>query len=465
MTVEQTQQQTQQQIRDVLSRQRQYFSEGNTLDLAMRERYLLDLESALISHKDQILDALRLDLNKPAVEAYLAEYYFLLQEIRLVRKSLKKWLKPKKVSSPIYFQPCRSEICREPYGVALVVAPWNYPIQLALAPLMSAIAAGNTVVLKPSEVATASEALLVKLLASVFPPELVHVQTGGVAVSSALLGEKFDFIFFTGSTEVGKIVALRAAESLTPSVLELGGKCPCVVDSTADIKLAAGRILSGKFFNAGQTCFAPDFVAVHESVKDALLAAMQCELEQVPWHLEMAHVINDRHYQRLSNFLEGLNDEQIVCSGEDDRSVCKMAPRLVMDIDWDHCLLKEEVFGPILPIVSYSSESDLIEKLRGMSDPLALYLFSESKDFCLTMQQSKRSGGLCINDTMKQSSNLELPFGGVGDSGNGRYRGKFGVRAFSYDRAVVRRGKLGAQWMDLKPPYGKLFPWLERFMR
>jgi aldehyde dehydrogenase (NAD+) len=461
MTVEQTQQ----QIRGALSRQRQYFSEGNTLDFAIRERYLSDLERALMAHKGVILNVLQTDLNKPAVEAFLAEYYFLLQEIRLVKKSLKKWLKPKKVSSPIYFQPCRSEICSEPYGVVLVVAPWNYPIQLALAPLVSAIAAGNTVVLKPSELATASEELLVKLLASVFPPELVHVQTGGVDVSAALLAENFDFIFFTGSTEVGKIVAAKAAESLTPCVLELGGKCPCVVDSTADIKLAAGRILAGKFFNGGQTCFAPDFVVVHESVKDALVSAMQCELEKVPWHLEMAHVINDRHYQRLSKFLEGLSDEQIVCSGEDDRSACKMAPRLVIGIDWDHCLLKEEVFGPILPVVSYRCESDLIEKLRELTDPLALYLFSESKVFCQKIQQSKRSGAVCINDTMKQSSNIELPFGGVGESGNGRYRGKFGVRAFSYERAVVRRGKLGARWMDLKPPYGELFPWLERFMR
>lgn len=457
--------QTQQQIRDVLSRQRKYFSGGNTLDFSVRERNLLDLENALVLHKDDILEALRVDLNKPAVEAFLAEYYFLLQEIRLVRKSLKKWLKRKKVSSPIYFQPCRSEICQEPYGVALVVAPWNYPIQLALAPLVSAIAAGNTVVLKPSEVASASEALLVKLIEGVFPPELVHVQTGGVDVSSALLGEKFDFIFFTGSTEVGKIVARRAAESLTPCVLELGGKCPCVVDSTADIKLAAGRILSGKFFNGGQTCFAPDFVIVHESVKDELLVAMKSELELVPWHEEMAHVINDRHYQRLSEFLVGLDDNQIFCSGEDDRSVCKMAPRLVSSIDWDHALLKEEVFGPILPIVSYSSEEELIERLSDYSDPLALYLFSERESFCEKIRQSKRSGAVCINDTMKQSSNLELPFGGVGDSGNGRYRGKFGVRAFSYERAVVRRGKLGAQMMDLKPPYGKLMPWFERFMR
>jgi len=457
--------QTHQQVRDVLRRQRQYFSEGNTLPFAKREQCLLDLENALVSHKDEVLHALHVDLNKPAMEAYLAEYYFLLQEIRLVRKSLKKWLKPKKVPSPIYFQPCKSEICREPYGVALVVAPWNYPIQLAIAPLVSAIAAGNTVVLKPSEVATASEALLVKLLGEVFPPELVHVQTGGADVASALLNERFDFIFFTGSTEIGKIVALKAAEYLTPCVLELGGKCPCIVDSTADIKLAAGRILSGKFFNGGQTCFAPDFVAVHESVKDELLAAMKSELELVPWHQEMSHIINDRHYQRLHKLLENLTDDQITCSGEDDRDVCKMAPRLVDGIDWDHALLQEEIFGPILPIVIYDSEEDLIEKLAGYGDPLAIYLFSEDERFCLKIQQSKRSGGVCVNDTMKQSSNLELPFGGVGDSGNGRYRGKYGLRAFSYERVVVKRGKLGAKWMDLKPPYGKLFPWFERFMR
>ncbi|MEO1858232.1 MAG: aldehyde dehydrogenase family protein [Rubritalea sp.] len=457
--------QTQQQIGDVLKRQRMHFSGGNTLGFADRARHLLKLENALISHKNDILEALRLDLNKPAVEGFLAEYYFLLQEIRLVRRSLKKWLKRKRVQSPIYFQPCRSEICHEPYGVVLVVAPWNYPIQLALAPLVSAIAAGNTVVLKPSELSSASEAFLVKLLASIFPTDLVHVQTGGVEVASALLGEKFDFIFFTGSTEVGKIVARKAAESLTPSVLELGGKCPCIVDSSADIKLAAGRILSGKFFNGGQTCFAPDFVIVHESVEQELLSLMKSELERVPWCEEMAHVINEHHYQRLTDLLDGVDTEQVVCSGKDDVSHCKMAPRLVSAIGWDHCLLKEEVFGPILPIVSYSNESELLERLSTYSDPLALYLFAEDKGFCKRIQQSKRSGAVCINDTMKQSSNLYLPFGGVGDSGNGRYRGEFGVKAFSYQRAVVKRGKLGAKWMDLKPPYGRLMPWFERFMR
>lgn len=453
------------QIRDTLMRQRQYFAAGNTLDLAKRDASLLALENALQEHQSEILAALRADLHKPELEAFLAEYYFLLQEIRLVRKSLKKWLKPEKVSSPVYFQPCRSEICREPYGLVLVVAPWNYPIQLAIAPLISAIAAGNTVVLKPSEHATASEAFLVKILGEVFPPELVHVQTGDADVAAALLDEKFDFIFFTGSTEVGKIVASKAAESLTPCVLELGGKCPCVVDSTADIKLAASRILAGKFFNGGQTCFAPDFVVVHAGVKEELLREMKAELGRVPWHQEMAYVINDRHYQRLCDLLEGVSSDKIIVSGEDDRAVGKMAPRVVEGLGWDHALLQQEVFGPILPIVTYDSDDFLIEKLAGYGDPLAMYLFSEDEAFCAKVQRSKRSGGVCINDAMKQASHLGLPFGGVGESGSGRYRGKHGVWALSYQRAVVRRGKFGARWMDLKPPYAKTFQWLRRFMR
>lgn len=452
-------------IGEVLLRQRQYFSAGNTRAFAMRDAHLASLEKSLKGHQGDILAALRADLHKPELEAFLAEYYFLLQEIRQVRKSLKKWLKPQKVASPVYFQPCQSKICREPYGVVLVVAPWNYPIQLALAPLISAIAAGNTVVLKPSEHATESEALLVKILAEVFPPELVHVQTGGVDVAAALLDEKFDFIFFTGSTEVGKIVAKKAAERLIPCVLELGGKCPCVVDGSADIPLAASRILAGKFFNGGQTCFAPDFVAVHASVKEAFLREIQSELERVPWHQEMAHVINQNHYQRLHELLQGLSPEQIIVSGEDDSESCKMAPRVIGSLDWSHVLLQQEVFGPLLPVVAYDTDEFLIEKLAGYGDPLAMYIFSEDEGFCETLQNAKRSGGVCINDTMKQSSHLGLPFGGVGESGYGRYRGKYGVWALSYQRAVVRRGKLGAKWMDIKPPYAKTFHWLQRFMR
>lgn len=454
-----------QMIGDVLLRQREYFATGETRSLKSRLHSLQQLENALVAHKDEILAALKSDLNKPSLEAYLAEYYFLLQEIRLVRKSLKKWLKPKRVSSPVYMQPCRSEVMNEPYGVVLIVAPWNYPIQLSLAPLISAIAAGNTVILKPSEYALASEAFLVKLLCDVYPTELVHVQTGGIEVSTALLQEKYDFIFFTGSTEVGKIVAKRAAENLTPCVLELGGKCPCIVDATADLKLAASRILNGKFFNAGQTCFSPDFVVVHESVERELIEALKVELSSVPWHLEMANVINQNHYQRLLALLDGVDDRRVFSVGEDDVSANKLAPRIVSDCRWGEALLNNEIFGPILPIRHFTSENDLFEKLSRYGDPLAMYLFSESQEFCEKVRNAKRSGGVCINDTMKQSMSLNLPFGGVGDSGFGRYRGVYGFESFSYQRAVVKRGKLGAKWLDLKPPYGDLFPWIEKFMR
>lgn len=457
--------QNNQSIADVLRRQKAFFSTGETLTLESRMDSLERLESTLVSHKDEILAALKADLNKPSLEAYLAEYYFLLEEIRLVKKSLKRWLRPKRVSSPVYMQPCKSVVRNEPYGVVLIMAPWNYPIQLALAPLISAIAAGNTVVLKPSELATASEALLVKMLGDVFPPEMVCVQTGGVEASKALLQLKFDFIFFTGSTEVGKVVAKRAAEDLIPSVLELGGKCPCIVDATADIKLAASRILNGKFFNAGQTCFAPDFVAVEESVANALTDALIAELKSVPWHKEMANVINQKHYSRLLGLLEAVDAERVFSEGEDDVDELKLAPRIVQGCHWDEALLEHEIFGPILPVVSYQSESDLLEKLSGYGDPLAMYLFSEDDGFCQRMQNAKRSGGVCINDTMKQSMSLNLPFGGVGDSGLGRYRGVYGLEAFSYQRAVVQRGKFGAKWLDLKPPYSKIFPWIERFMR
>ena len=452
-------------IGDVLRRQREYFATGQTRSVKSRQYSLKLLEDALVAHKDEILAALKSDLNKPSLEAYLAEYYFLLQEIRLAKKSLKKWLKPKRVSSPVYMQPCKSEVMNEPYGVVLIVAPWNYPIQLSLAPLVSAIAAGNTVIIKPSEHASASEALLVKLLAEVYPTKLVHVQTGGVEVSTALLQGKYDFIFFTGSTEVGKIVAKRAAENLTPCVLELGGKCPCIVDATADLKLAASRILNGKFFNAGQTCFSPDFVAVHESVESELIEALKAELSSVPWHKEMAHMINQNHYQRWLDRLGDVDDRRIFFVGDDEVITNKLAPRIVSDCRWDEALLNNEIFGPILPVIRYTSESDLFEQLSSYGDPLAMYLFSENKEFCENVKNAKRSGGICINDTMKQSMSLNLPFGGVGDSGFGRYRGVYGFESFSYQRAVVKRGKLGAKWLDLKPPYGDLFTWIEKFMR
>ena len=414
-----------------------------------------------MKYRDVLLEALEQDLGKPDVEAYLAEYYFLLQELRLIRKSSARWLKTKGVKSPVYFQPCKSQLRRDPFGMVLIVAPWNYPMQLSLSPLIAAVAAGNTVVLKPSEMAPACEQLLAKMIAEAFTPEHVAVVVGDGQVANELTDRSFDFVFFTGSTHVGKIVSAKAAKNLTPNIMELGGKCPCIVDASAKVDIAAQRILNGKFFNGGQTCFAPDYVVAAPEIKDALVEAMKEKLSTIPWNEEMAHVINEKHYTRLENLIP----DGALKFGDDDRARLRLAPRLLPAVDWDSDVMKEEVFGPLLPVLSYSDYEDLLTRLGNYDSPLALYIFSEDKLMRQRLMDDLRSGGVCINDTMKQGSSLEMPFGGVGASGYGRYRGKAGVRAFSYERAVVTKPTWGPDWFELMPPYGDKINWLKRFLR
>lgn len=448
-------------VLSLLKKQKEFFAAGHTRSWLARKHALNRLEKVLVERRDHVMEALAEDLGKPAVEAYLAEYYFLLQELRLIRKNLKKWLKSRRVGSPPYFQPCSSYVRRDPYGVVFIIAPWNYPIQLSLSPLIAAVAAGNTVILKPSEMATASERLLVDIIAAVFDPEHVAVVTGDAAAVSDMLECDFDFVFFTGSTQVGKIVAQKSANQLTPHILELGGKCPCIVDSSADIRVAAKRILAGKFFNGGQTCFAPDFVAVSAEVKDELISAMQELLKAVPWNAEMARIINERHFCRLEKMLP----QDCLVFGEDDIEGLRLAPRLVPDAQWDDDCMKEEIFGPILPVVTFKAEDDLLSRLSSYGSPLALYIFSTSRAMQNLLMRVIPSGGVCINDTMKQGSNLNIPFGGVGDSGYGRYRGKTGVEAFSFQRAVVNRPTWAPEMFELMPPYGDKIKMLKKFLR
>jgi aldehyde dehydrogenase (NAD+) len=452
---------TEQKIDTLVETQRRYFSSGKTRSIAARRESLNRLERVLMDRKDDLLTALNQDLGKPGVEAYLSEYYFLLQELKLIKKSFKNWLKPQRVSSPAYFQPCRTEIRREAFGATLIMAPWNYPVQLALSPLIAAVAAGNTVILKPSEMATATEKLLVEIIESSFAEEHVAVVTGDALVAGSLLEKSFDFIFFTGSTEIGKIVAAKAAVNLTPTILELGGKCPCIVDASADVEVAARRILAGKFFNGGQTCFAPDFVVVHESVKDRLIAAFERVMASAPWNEEMAHIINDQHYGRLLKFLGGEEVKQ----GDDDSMKLRLAPRILTQASWGDAVMDEEIFGPILPVLKYSDPADLVQRLSVYGSPLALYLFSNDEGFQQSMMKSIRSGGVCINDTMKQGSQLHTPFGGVGDSGYGRYRGRAGVESMSYQRTVCKRASWAPEFFELMPPYGEKLNWLKRFLR
>ena len=449
-------------VSSVVEKQRKFFASAQTREFAFRSDALLKVEKYLINHREQLLQALAEDLRKPALEAFLAEYYFLLQEVRLIRKGLKKWMKPKKVKCPIYFQPCKSSVVREPFGVILIIAPWNYPIQLAISPLIAAIAAGNTVVLKPSEVSTASERFLVEMVAECFDAEYVATVTGGVDVAQRLLETKFDFIFYTGSTEVGKIVAGQAAKNLTPVVLELGGKCPCIIDETVDLDMAAKRVLSGKFFNAGQTCFAPDFVVVHDSVKDAFVKACEDLLANTPWDQEMGSIINENHYQRLQKVVSG---KQCIQQGDDRPAEQFMAPRLIPDVTWSDDLMQQEVFGPILPILTYQNGDELLSRLAKFESPLALYIFSQNEQWVSSVLDILPSGAVCINDTMKQGSSLELPFGGVGASGYGRYRGLVGLDSMSYERAIVKRYNFSFKPMDIIPPYGKAYTTLKKWMR
>lgn len=444
---------------ELLEAQRTFFQGGHTRALESRLEVLENFETELQAHEEEILAALAEDLGKPTLEAFLSEYYFLLQEVRLMRKSLRRWLRPRRVSAPFYFWPCRNEIRREPFGQTLIIAPWNYPLQLALAPLLAAVAAGNTVVLKPSEETPACAKLLATLLGKCFPREWVAVVQGGVEVATSLLELRWDFLFFTGSTRVGKIVGEKAGSRLTPCILELGGKCPCVVDATADLEETAKRILVGKLFNAGQTCFAPDFVAVEESVRSSLLEELEKALQSHPWEKEMGRIVNEKQYQRLQK----LAAETRFTKGDDDAGQRHFAPRLA-EVTWEDEAMKEEIFGPLLPVVSFQDREELVTHLRAFSEPLALYCFSRDSGFADFLTSHIPSGGVCLNDVAKQATNLKLPFGGKGESGHGRYRGKRSVEAFSYERAYAKRFFVKDVFESL-PPRAKQTERLRKWMK
>ena len=448
-------------LREIVDGQRKFFRSGKTRELTWRREKLARLEAVLVEKKDAILESLAADLGKPGMEAFLCEYYFLLEEVRLVRKKMKGWLKRKRVGSPFYFQPARSWIERHPFGVVLIMAPWNYPFQLSLSPLIAAIAAGNSVVLKPSEMASHSERLIAEIVAEVFANDGAAVVTGGVEVAKGLLEDKFDFIFFTGSTAVGRQVAEIAGRALTPALLELGGKCPCVVSRKADLTLTARRVVAGKFLNAGQTCFAPDFVLVEAAVEKEFLQCLREVLEEVPWDEEMACVISGKHFERLESLCEGRLEQ----FGKDEAERRYLAPRLVSGVDWEHPAMKEEIFGPVLPVKVFQDEDELMGDLGKLESCLAVYCFSKDAEFVEKVAGGLPSGSLCVNDTMKQLSQLKLPLGGVGPSGHGRYRGRHGVEAFSYEKSVTKRYFVGKDLMELMPPYEKAYRWIKKFMR
>jgi len=445
-------------VKSVLVEQKHFFSTGQTKDVAFRVEQLRTLRDTVLANEEIIFAALKGDMGKPTYEGYLTEVGIVLDEIRFVIRHLKKWARPQRVRTPFYHFPGSSYIYPEPYGVSLIIGPWNYPFQLIISPLIGSIAAGNCSVLKPSEYAPRTSHVLGELINNKFPRGYTVVIEGDADIGQSLLNEPFDYIFFTGSVTVGKKVMLAAAKHLTPLTLELGGKSPCIVDSDVDLIRAAKRIVSGKFINAGQTCIAPDYLLVHASQKDELLNHMTDYVRQFygddpQQSPDYPRIINQEHFRRLRDLLTG---ERIKTGGQTDESDLYIAPTLIDNVSWNDRIMQDEIFGPILPVINYDDLSEIISQLQTRPKPLALYIFSNNRQRYEKIIEQTAFGGGCVNDTLIHFATPYLPFGGVGSSGLGRYHGKASFDAFSNPKGILKKSFL----IDLPlryPPYqGKL---------
>lgn len=438
-------------ISKLINAQKAFFLTGETKSLAFRKKMLLSLKSELIKNEQIIIDALYADFKKPVFESVLSETGLVLSELDLTIKKLNSWAKPKKVFPSFLNFPSTDTIYYEPYGTVLVIAPWNYPYQLSLLPVIGAISAGNTVILKPSELTPHTSKIVEKIIKTVFKENLVSVIQGDAKVAQEILKEHWDYIFFTGSVAVGKIVAQAAAQFLTPTTLELGGKNPCIIDETANIKLAAKRITWGKFFNGGQTCIAPDYILIHNSVKQQFIEALRHEIiaSYSPNPQESGdfpRIINSNNFLRLVKMLK---NEDVIIGGEINEESLYIAPTIIDEPSLESEVMKDEIFGPILPLLSYSTEDDIREIILKYNKPLSLYVFSTNRRFSKKMIATYSFGGGAINDTVVHFANPKLPFGGVGSSGTGAYHGKHTFYAFSHQKAIVKKGN----WLDIPLRY------------
>ncbi|MEZ4686271.1 MAG: aldehyde dehydrogenase [Bacteroidia bacterium] len=445
----------------LLARHKAYYATGATRSVLFRKKQLKALKEAIKSHESELFDAMAADFRKPVFETLGTEVAYVIAEIDYALKHIETWAKPRKINATLLNFPAREYVQPEPFGVSLIIAPWNYPFNLAIAPLVAAIAAGNCAVIKPSELTVHTSAIIATIVEKTFEQDFVSVVQGGVETATNLLAQPWDLIFFTGSAPVGKIVMKAAAEHLTPLILELGGKSPCFVDETADLRVAAHRIAWGKFLNAGQTCVAADYLLVHKSVKNELIKQLETVLEKFysenPQESpDFARIISDRHFDRLVGFLENAD---VVIGGEYDRKDRYIAPTVLDKVGWDDPVMQEEIFGPILPIVSYTDLDEAIRRVNALPKPLALYVFSEKHHTQNKVLDETSAGGCCVNDTVSHMANPGMPFGGVGTSGHGNYHGQAGFDAFSNLKAVTRR----ASWLDIPlryPPYKGKLAWV-----
>lgn len=451
-------------MQEILNKQRRFFMSGSTRDLDYRRDALKRLQTALRDHGTKLEEALQADLGKSPAESYMCELGMCMNSVREALKNLKKWAAPKRVSTPISQFPASSFIMREPYGVALIISPWNYPLLLSMDPLISALAAGNCCVLRFSSNAPCTAGVLTELIASIFPPEYVTVVGGGTDVAAQLLSLPFDTIFFTGSPNVGRQVMQAAAANLVPVTLELGGKSPCIVDATANISLAARRIAFGKTLNAGQTCVAPDYLLIHRSVKQQFIteyaAAIHEMLGEKPANnLQYARIVNERHFRRLF----GLLREAHVCFGGGTREdTLRIEPTLLDELDPDIApCMQEEIFGPILPMIPFDTIAEVEQFIQSRPKPLACYIFTAERRVEQRLLTSVSSGGACVNDTIVHLAVPNLPFGGVGQSGMGAYHGVTGFNTFTHAKGVLRRSTV----LDFPFRYAPFSSWKEKVLR
>lgn len=442
------------QLRKKLQMQAEFFNSGGTKDPAVRIEALKKLKNVIKKYEAVISEALFKDLKKSKFEAFLTEIGIVYLGINHAVVNIKKWAKPKRASTPFPLLPARSWTMPEPYGQVLIIAPWNYPFQLIVAPLIDAIAAGNTAVLKPSELAPHTSAVVAKIINEAFDPSYVFTVEGGIEKTQFLLEQKFDYIFFTGGTEIGKIIMEAASKNLTPVTLELGGKSPAIVCKESPLEMTAKKIAWGKFLNAGQTCVAPDYVLVHIDIKDKLIERIGYYInlfygENPETSPDYSRMINIRHFNRIKNLM---NKANIAFGGTVNEKQLYVSPTIIKDVPLNHPAMKEEIFGPVLPVIGFSGIDDAISIVRGMSKPLALYLFTSDKKIERKILQGISSGGVMINDISVQVANHNMPFGGVGLSGMGAYHGKFGFDTFSHIKSVMK----APRFIDIPlryPPY------------
>lgn len=450
----------------IVDKQRSFFNLNFTKNIAFRVEQLEKLKSVILEYEDSIMDSLYKDLGKSQFESYSTEIGMVLSEISHAQKNIKNWSRIKKVKTPITNFKSKSYIYPEPYGNVLIISPWNYPLQLTLSPLVGAIAAGNTALIKPSSSSVHTSNVMEKMINENFSEEFIHIINMDSKSTNYLLDKKFDYIFYTGSVSVGKLIMEKASKHLTPITLELGGKSPCIVDKEGDLDIFAKRIVWGKFLNAGQTCVAPDYIYVHKDVKDKLIKKLIKYIESfygkdIKNNDEYVRIINEKQFYRLISLID---EDKVVYGGNSDVESLYISPTIMDDISWNDPVMEDEIFGPILPILEYESIVQVIEEIKARPRPLALYIFSTNSKIINKVINSLSFGGGCINDTVMHLTNPNMPFGGIGNSGMGAYHGEYSFHTFTHYKSISNKS-LSPDVDTRYPPYKGKLKWVKRFLK